>query len=610
MGAAYKDLEDYGVIGNLETCALVGRDGSIDWLCLPFLESPSVFAALLDAERGGHFWIRPASKYTTNQSYLPDTNILQTTFSTALGIVRITDFMPIEGSKGSQTVRTLFRKIEGIKGQVELGVSFQPRFDYARKIRDLEYTRNGLLSRGKSETLLLQAPIRLAIDHQEAKGQIHLQNDQTVWFVLLYNHQKPYRPADCEKQLKKVRRSWRSWTHRCMRASCVLKGPWHDLVVRSGLVLKLLANPETGAIAAAPTTSLPETIGGVRNWDYRHAWIRDASFTVQALFHLGHKRESRDFRRWNHHIIEQAKDPSRIRVLYGLHGEGHLRERVLENLSGYRGSSPVRIGNGAVKQRQLDIYGELVNALYETTRYGEEVSRPSWPMIRKIINFVCQVWNKKDSGIWEIRGGPRHFVYSKLMCWVAMDKGIKIARLKGFKAPLTKWEKTKEEIRQAILQRGFNKKINSFVQSFGSETLDATSLLIPFVEFLPFDDPRVQGTIHATLNRLVNSDGMVLRYEGEDGLPGTEGAFLLCSFWLVKTLALSGKVEKAEELFLKILNFIGPLGLLAEEIDRKTGKQLGNFPQAFSHIGLINAALYLGIAKGRKHKGPKPIGVR
>jgi GH15 family glucan-1,4-alpha-glucosidase len=609
METAYKDLEDYGIIGNLETCALVGRDGSVVWLCFPFLESPSVFAALLDAKRGGHFWIRPVSKYTAFQSYLPDTNVLQTTFSTAMGIARLTDFMPLERSKGSPTVRTLFRRIEGLKGQVELGVSFQPRFDYAREFRGLEYAPDGLLASGKSETLLLQAPIRLAIGRQEAKGQILLPKDQTLWLVLLYNHQKPYRPADCEKELKKVARSWRSWTHRCIRASCVLEGPWHDLVVRSGLVLKLLSNPETGAIAAAPTTSLPEIIGGVRNWDYRYAWIRDASFTVQALFHLGHRRESRDFRRWNHRIIEQAEDPSRIRVLYGLHGEGHLRERVLENLSGYRGSRPVRIGNGAVKQRQLDLYGELVNALYETTRYGEEISRRSWPMIRKIVNFVCQAWKKKDSGIWEIRGGARHFVYSKLMCWAAMDKGITIARLKGFKAPLAKWEKAKEEIRQAILRRGFNHEINSFVQSFDSGTLDATSLLIPFVGFLPFEDPRVQGTIEATLNRLMNPDGTVLRYEGEDGLPGTEGAFLLCSFWLVKTLALSGKVEKAEELFSRTLNFISPLGLLAEEIDRKTGKQLGNFPQAFSHIGLINAALYLGIAKGRKHKGPKPVGV-
>ncbi len=609
MKPRYRDLEDYGIIGNLETCALVSRDGSIDWLCFPYLESPSLFAAILDVERGGHFWIKPVEKYEAVQSYIENTNILQTNFTTSLGVVVVTDFMKAETRKNNKYVRAVFRKVECMSGEVELEVSFEPRFNYARLPSSFEPAKGGIVTRCQDESLFLQSQIPLDVHNGKAEGTVSMKKGEAVWFVLHYNHHNPLRPKDCEKLLRKVKKFWERWTHRCMSPECVIDAPWHDLVVRSGLILKLLTNPDSGAIAAAPTTSIPEIVGGVRNWDYRYAWVRDASFTVQALFHLGHLKESLDFRRWMEGIVRQDKHPSELQIMYGLHGEADLEERVLENLSGYKNSRPVRIGNGAAKQKQLDIYGEMLNSIYETTRYGEEISHETWRFIKGIVDHVCQVWDTEDSGIWEVRGGPRHFVYSKLMCWVAVDRGIRISELKGFDAPLERWKKVRGAIKKAMLKRGFSKKLNSFVQSFGSETLDATSLLIPIVGFLPFEDSRVQGTIDAILKRLMIKDGLVYRYESEDGLLEKEGCFVLCSFWLVKALALSGKVEPAEKIFLNVLNYMSPLGLFAEEIDPKTGKLLGNFPQAFSHIGLINSALYLGIAKGRKHKGPKLVGV-
>ncbi len=609
MAVQFKNLEDYGVIGNLQACALIGRDGSIDWLCFPYLESPSVFAALLDTERGGYFQIQPAAKYESLQSYIENTNILQTTFNTPLGAAVITDFMKPEGRKEDHYVREVFRKVECIKGEVDLEISFSPRFKYAKVLPDFELTETGIIAQTQNESLFLQSPASLKVYDHEAGSIMTLTGGKTAWYVLQYNHRVPLSEQDCEKLLSSVREFWLRWVHNSLRSIYAVEGHWHSLVVRSGLVLKLLANPETGAIAAAPTTSLPEKIGGVRNWDYRYCWIRDSSLTAQALFHIGHVKESQDFRRWMRDIVGQTKDPSSIQVMYGLDGEVDLEERILENLSGYKDSSPVRIGNGAAKQKQLDIYGELLNAVYDTTRHGEEISFENWKIIKKIVNYVCLAWKEKDSGIWEVRGGTRHFVYSKLMCWVALDRAVKVSRSKGFSSPLEKWEKTREAIRQAIIERGFSKRLNSFVQAFDSETLDATSLLIPLMDFLSFDDPRVQGTIEAVLKKLVTKEGLVYRYDSDDGLPGGEGYFVLCSFWLVKALALSGRVEEAEEIFLKVLKYISPLGLLAEEIDPENGTQLGNFPQAFSHIGLINSALYLGIAKGKKYKGPKPIGI-
>jgi GH15 family glucan-1,4-alpha-glucosidase len=606
--AGYKDLEDYGIIGNLETCALSGRDGSIDWLCFPFLGSPSVFAALLDADKGGHFRISPEAKYESTQSYLKDTNVLETTFNTPTGVAVLTDFMPFKGKAEVPSIRTVLRRLSCKAGFVRLAVSFKPRFNYARGATSLRRQRDGILARGGGESMFLQSPVPLDVKGGEAGGKVLLKEGQSLWLALQYGYYSPMGDEKYEGLLRDTTAAWRRWAHRCGRSECVFAEPWHQLVVRSGLVLKLLANSETGAIAAAATTSLPESPGGVRNWDYRYAWIRDASFTDQALYHLGHERESRDFRRWNREIMRQAEEPSKIKVLYGLYGEEETAERVLGHLSGYRGSAPVRVGNAAAGQRQLDIFGEMLNAIFDTTRHGEKVSKDSWRMIRQVVDYVCQVWHTEDSGIWEMRGGPRHFVYSKLMCWVALDRGVRMAEAEKFEAPVKKWKGTREEIRRAILGEGYSKKLGSFVQSFGSEALDATGLLIPMMGFLPFDDRRVQGTINAALKRLRLRDGLLRRYEGEDDLPGREGAFLLCSFWLVKALALSGRVEEAERIFFEVLNYASPLGLFSEEVDPDTGRLLGNFPQAFSHIGLINSALYLGTARGRRHRMPDLVG--
>jgi GH15 family glucan-1,4-alpha-glucosidase len=607
--AAYKNLEDYGIIGNLETCALVGKDGSVDWLCFPHLDSPSVFAALLDAETGGHFSIRPTTKYDSLQSYAGDTNILQTTFSTPLGNAVITDFMPVKGMEDTGPQSTIFRKVECVKGMVKLAVSVRPRFNYAAVIPDAEPTESGLIFTHRDEFLFFQSPVPVFVHDGGADGSMTLKEDDSLWFMLQYNHNEPLQPKQCDKIIAKVKKFWQDWAHTCNRDTCVIDDPWHHLAVRSGLVLKLLSNPDSGAIAAAATTSLPEMIGGVRNWDYRYSWIRDASFTNQALFHLGHVAEARDFRNWLIGIAEAAGDPSRIMTMYPLRGEKDIGERVLDHLSGYEGSKPVRAGNAAAKQKQLDIFGEMLNAVYDTSRHGEEILPGRWAIFRGIVDYVRKVWNTKDSGIWEIRGAPRHFIYSKLMCWVALDRGIRIAEEKGFEAPLKDWETTREQIKKVILERGFSRKLDSFVQSFGSENIDATGLLISPMGLLPHNDPRVLGTIDAVLKRLSTGNGLVYRYEGDDGFPAGEGCFVLCSFWLIKALVLAERTEEAEKIFAGVLGYISPLGLLSEEVEPQSGRLIGNFPQAFSHVGVINSALYLGIAGGRKYEGPRPVGL-
>lgn len=607
-----KRLEYYGLIGNLETCALIGRDGSIDWYCLPHLESPSVFAAILDVERGGRFQISPRGRFEAKQSYVEQTNLLRTTFRTPSGSATITDFMPVHGGRGvtDLTHRAVLRRVACTRGEVELEVRFKPRFDYARGVPTVESAEDGIVARWQDQSLFLQTPIPLQSGDGQAQGAFTLSQGEISWFVLQYNHQTSLCPAECEDLLNGTTQYWLSWVHSCEPSQCMCNGPWREQVVRSGLLLKLLTHHDTGAIAAAPTTSLPEVIGGVRNWDYRYAWIRDVSFTVQALYNLGHVQEALDYFRWLKdlcHTCGGYSDPAAIQIMYGLHGESQLEESELDHLAGYRNSTPVRIGNAAAQQRQLDVYGELVNVFYETSRFGENLSQVDWQFIRKIADHVCQVWDRRDAGIWEVRGALKHFTYSKLMCWVALDRALKMASNRGLAAPLSRWITTREAIRRAILERGFSRKLNSFVQAFDSEALDATSLLISILGFLPANDPRVQGTIEATLKHLT-VDGLVYRYRGDDGLPGEEGVFVLCTFWLVDALTLSGRVEQAEELFADMLKYTGPLGLLAEQIDPVSGEQRGNYPQALSHIGLINSALYQGSAKGIEPMRPEFVG--
>lgn len=606
----YKNIEQYGLIGNLETCALVGDDGSVDWLCTPHLESPSVFAAILDHEKGGKFVIQPVSEFTGTQHYIEHTNVLQTVFDTGTGNATITDFMaPVNGLAGiGGKPRFLFRKAECTDGDIEIEVQFIPRFDYARNIPIIEKTNGGILARGGNQELFLYATEKLTANTQEVISKISMKKGDVAWFVLSYDGVKTPSPVECEDFLEKTIRYWKEWAHDCDIETCIFQGPWHDHVVRAGLVLKLLTHQQTGAIAAAPTTSLPEEIGGVRNWDYRYSWIRDSSFTAQALFDLGHKDEALEYFHWFHRICESKKNPSEIQIMYGLHGDMDLTEEVLSHLSGYKNSRPVRIGNGAAKQKQLDIYGELIEAFFETYRYERGIPDRAWNLISQITNYVCEIWNTPDYGIWEVRCEPKHFTHSKLMCWVAIDRSIRMAKYCGFDAPVTKWYKVREEIKEAILKHGFNKEMNSFVQDFDSKYLDATALLIPLMEFLPANDPRVQGTIDAIQNNL-SHNGLIYRYNGEDGLPGGEGTFLLCTFWMVDVLALSGRVDEAEKLYQSVLKHISPVGLFAEEYDAAHNLQLGNFPQGFSHIGLINSALYIGKAKGLQQIGPEPLGM-
>ncbi len=608
----YKDLEQYGIIGNLETCALIGDDGSIDWCCFPHLDSPSVFAAVLDVNKGGQFAITPSGGHTSKQQYITDTNVLRTDFHADTGVATLTDFMPLRSDRatGEQGHQVIYRRLVCRKGSLRFNITFAPRFNYAKDATTIIETNYGLEASSGHHKLYLQANAEFVIKDGVASSILDMSQGQEIWFVLQYANYVVRSSGECSTELDTTVEYWSKWVHDAPADTTIFNGPWRELIVRSGLVLKLLAHERAGAICAAPTTSLPESLGGERNWDYRYNWIRDASFTVQALYNIGHYEEARKHLRWFVDICRKNEDPSKIQIMYGLHGETDLTEIELDNFEGYKNSRPVRVGNGAAKQRQHDIYGELINAIYETRRYGDEIPKGEFEFITRIVNYVCQIWDTPDSGIWEVRGGPRHFVYSKLMCWVALDRGIKIAEHRKYNAPLERWRSVREKIKQEMLEKGYDDKLGSFVQSFGSDVLDATSLMIPIMGFLPVGDPRVQGTINATLAKLTTESGLVYRYIGDDGLSGKEGTFLLCSFWLIKALALSERIDEAESILNRVLKYAGNTGLFSEEVDPVTGKQLGNLPQAFSHIGLINSVLYLGHVKGISHTGPAPTGAK
>ncbi|HEV2671418.1 MAG TPA: glycoside hydrolase family 15 protein [Gemmatimonadales bacterium] len=599
----YTPIADYGVIGNLRTTALISTAGSLDWCCLPDLDSPSVFAAILDRARGGRFRVAPAGPATSTQAYLPATNILQTTFRAAGGTLAVTDFMPLENAPPE-----VHRVLACSAGEVDVEVEWSPRFDYARARMEI---RGAVARAGGLRMALAGLPVTPEIrDGPTLYAHFHLSAGKSVVLVSRFDSEDVRDDSEHSRRAyEKTRDGWLAWVHRCDRAApgeCGIAGRWHDQVVRSGLALKLLTYAHTGALAAAATTSLPERIGGVRNWDYRFTWIRDAAFTVQALFSLGHHREAFGFLEWARRVTKDSQ-PFGLQIMYGLRGETELPETVLGHLEGYRGSRPVRIGNGAAKQRQLDVYGELMGAAFEVLRWGATMDAELWRFLAAVTDLAAARWQEPDHGIWEVRGGPRQFVYSKVMVWVALDRAIHLAQRFGLPGNVAAWQRARIAVRAAILHQGYDERLGAFVQSFGSRALDAANLLIPMLGFLPFDDPRVQGTIDRTLERLTEH-GVVYRYLSDDGLPGGEGAFGLATFWLVDALALSGRTEESRALLEGMAGRANHLGLYAEEFDPRSGALLGNFPQAFTHTGFINAAIYLERALGKRPPVPAPMG--
>ncbi|MFH5801375.1 glycoside hydrolase family 15 protein [Haladaptatus sp. CMAA 1911] len=594
MGS-FTPISEYGVIGNLETCVLVSTDASIDWACFPSVNSSSVFAGILDADRGGRFAISPVKEYEASQQYLSRTNVLQTTFRTSSGECVVTDFMPVigEGVAKEYPKHAVYRQVTCTEGSVDIDVEFRPRFDYARAETSLEPTSGGVRATSDDERAFLSTTRNTYIEDGIAHATYALDEDESDWYVFQYDTHEPVSHNACEEVLDETAEYWREWSHTCERSECPFDELGHDHIIRSGLVLKLLTQLDTGSICAAPTTSLPESIGGVRNWDYRYSWIRDSAFTIRALTHLGHAEEAEAY--LDHFLdLSRSTNPRSLQPLYSLKRQSDIPEEQLDHLSGYRGSKPVRIGNEAANQFQLDIYGELVQAVYQLVGTDRRISEDDWNAVYDIVEYVCRRWDEPDSGIWEPRREERHYVYSKVMCWVAIDRALDMAEKEGFDAPEARWRDYRSDIREAIIERGFDEEKHSFTQTFEGDTIDATGLLIPLMGFLPIDDDRVQGTIETIRETLATPEGFVYRYkEGGDRLPGDEGVFLLCSFWLVSVLARSGRVDRAWEIYDNVLSYSSPVGLLAEQLDVETGQQLGNFPQAFSHIGLLNSALYI-----------------
>ncbi len=597
MSRAYPPIADYALIGDCHSVALVSRDGEIDWCCFHRFDSRPVFARLVDWSRGGYFRIAPVEPYRALRRYLPGTNILETRFETSSGVFVLTDCFPIRETPSSDDADPVhpFHQLVRIgrceRGEVSVHLEFAPRFDYGLTVPALKLIGGGLVTViGGADALLLQSDLPMSqTDINACEGKRALRTGEVTRAVLTYALPHELRPRaitaeELDGRLASTRDFWTSWSNRC-----TYEGPYRDQVVRSALVLKALTNSPTGAIVAAPTTSLPEKIGGSRNWDYRYAWLRDSAFTLYALFILGYTDEATTFMQWIERTTAgRAED---LQALYGVGGERLLPEVELSGLDGYRGSRPVRIGNGASTQFQLDIYGEVIDTAWLYHRHGGVIETDFWDFLVGLGEHVAKVWIEPDEGIWEVRGGRRHFVYSKVMAWVAIDRLIRLSRALQRPFDVERWLGLRDEIRRRVETEGVDPVSGAFVQSLGSTSLDASALLLPLVHFLPADDPRV----HATIDRIAKElsvDGFVYRYlDGADGLPGGEATFLICSFWLVDNLALTGQFERARELFERLCGCANDVGLLAEEVDPRTGELLGNFPQAFSHIGLINSAI-------------------
>ena len=611
MDENYKEISDYGVIGNLRTAALVGRDGSIDWCCFPELDDPSVFAAILDHKKGGRFKIQPKGQSFSSQEYIGDTNILRTTFKRdGRKILTVTDFMPISGNiNGRAAAKSIAppiiaRILECHIDDIVVDVEWSPRFDYGRSDTRIEKQGGQWTARDGKYILTLDGLENASVRKNEncdfIIAEFSMKRGHQMILSTLFGTDTP-KIESVEKELYRTKKSWEQWTQ--LKGAGHNKswaGEWLPMVERSELVFKILVNAHSGAVAAAPTTSLPETIGGVRNWDYRFSWLRDASLTAQALTAVGHNAEASDFMHWMEDVTSHAfKKGHDIPIMYGLHGRSDLTEIELGHLEGYRKSTPVRVGNEAAQQHQLETYGEVLNTAYELERRGERLNSHIRDFLRNVTEHVCNIWKEPDHGIWELRTGKKQLVYSKVMAWVTFDRAILLAEKFSLEGNVEKWKKSKREVQKDILNHGFNKELNSFVQSYDSDTIDASNLRIPLLEFLPFDDPRIQGTINKVQEQLTENC-FVYRYLMDDGLPGKEGAFSLCTFWLIDNLAMSGRVDEACELYENMKKHANHVGLFSEQLDPETGRFLGNFPQAFTHIGLINSAFYLAYAMGRK----------
>jgi GH15 family glucan-1,4-alpha-glucosidase len=615
----YKKIEDYGIIGDLQTAALVGLDGSVDWFCYPYIDSPSVFGALLDAEKGGCFAVRPAKPYDAVAFYLEETNILVTRFRTRTGILQLTDFMPVsyrEESTDEQGAasRVLYRRLELKTGRMRVEVLFEPRYGYGALDTRLTPAHGGVLatagdwSMGLTSTRSLNPEevsdsVRVFWD-LEARDRVWLRLGSTDTRRCSDRDTSPLDPDRAEADLEATAGYWRSWLHQSETGRKVEPGPYRAMLHRSALLLKLLYYDPTGTIAAAPTTSLPEVIGGSRNWDYRYTWVRDTAFTLRALFELGHMSETQGYLSWLESVIS-GRGADQLQVLYGLRGETDLPERELDHLDGYKGSRPVRVGNRAAGQFQLDIYGELLDAGMRLSDYVGQIDHDLWPMLQGICDHVVKVWREPDHGIWEVRGGPYQFVHSKVMCWVALDRGVAIAERYGFPGDLEGWRRAMGEIREEVLDRGFCEEKQAFVQHYDTTDLDATGLLIPILGFLPADDPRAVGTVDA-IQKELGRDGFVYRYLGDDGLDGREGTFLLCTFWLIDCLVELGRLDEAESLLRGVERAANHLGLFAEEYCPIWQEALGNFPQAFTHIGYIDSVVRLVRAREGRQEEPEP----